>query len=296
MSIDTERRQWVTGAGALAVSLGLNACGVAAPAGDPQASRAPGRVVSLGPCLDAILVEVADRSQIAALSRYSRDPYGSSIAETAKTLPVTSGTAEEIIALSPDLVLTGIGQTTASALDRLSIRSEVFDVPETVAASLAQVRRIAALVGHPERGEALVQRIEAALKAAEPAPGARELKALVFMPGGFASGPGTLMDEMMRRAGLRNAAALYGLTHSASVPLEAVVASPPDVLLAGQPLPGAPSRAERMLQHPALAHLAGGMKRAVFPERLLFCGGPVLIQTAAALARARDAALGAPAR
>ena len=296
MSIDTERRHWVTGAGALAVSLGLNACGVAAPAGGPQASRAPARVVSLGPCLDAILVEVADRSQIAALSRYSRDPYGSSIAETAKTLPVTSGTAEEIIALSPDLVLTGIGQTTTSALDRLSIRSEVFDVPETVAASLAQVRRIAALVGHPERGEALVERIEAALKAAEPAPGSPELKTLVFMPGGFASGPGTLMDEMMRRAGLRNAAALYGLTHSASVPLEAVVASPPDLLLAGQPLPGAPSRAERMLQHPALAHLAGGMKRAVFPERLLFCGGPVLIQTAAALARARDAALGAPAR
>ena len=296
MSIDTERRHWVTGAGALAVSLGLNACGVADRAGSPEASRAPGRVVSLGPCLDAILVEVADRSQIAALSRYSRDPYGSSIAETAKALPFTSGTAEEIIALSPDLVLTGIGQTTTSALDRLSIRSEVFDVPETVAASLAQVRRIAALVGHPERGEALVQRIEAALKAAEPPRGSPELKTLVFMPGGFASGPGTLMDEMMRRAGLRNAAALYGLTHSASVPLEAVVASPPDLLLAGQPLPGAPSRAERMLQHPALAHLAGGMKRAVFPERLLFCGGPVLIQTAAALARARDAALSDPAR
>ena len=234
LSIDTERRHWVTGAGALAVSLGLNACGVADRAGSPEASRAPGRVVSLGPCLDAILVEVADRSQIAALSRYSRDPYGSSIAETAKALPFTSGTAEEIIALSPDLVLTGIGQTTTSALDRLSIRSEVFDVPETVAASLAQVRRIAAL--------------------------------------------------------------LYGLTHSASVPLEAVAASPPDLLLAGQPLPGAPSRAERMLQHPALAHLAGGMKRAVFPERLLFCGGPVLIQTAAALARARDAALSDPAR
>ena len=37
--------------------------------------------------------------------------------------------------------------------------------------------------------------------------------------------------------------------------------------------------------------VAGGMKRAVFPERLLFCGGPVLIQTAAALKRARIDAL-----
>ena len=45
------------------------------------------------------------------------------------------------------------------------------------------------------------------------------------------------------------------------------------------------------MEHPALSHLAGGMNRAAFPERLLFCGGPVLIQTAAALARARDDAL-----
>ena len=291
MSIDTERRHWVASAGALALSLGLQACGAA---GEGLGAQSSGRIVSLSPCLDAILIEVADRSQITALSRFSRDPYGSSILEAARTLPVTSGTAEEIIALSPDLVLTGIGQTKAAALDRLSIRTETFAVPETVADSLAQVRRIAALAGHPQRGEALVQRIEAALKAAEPPAGAPRLKTLVFMPGGFASGPNTLMDEMMRRAGLQNAAPLYGLTHSMSVPIEAVVADPPDLLLAGQPLPGAPSRAERLLEHPALAHLAGGMKRAVFPERLLFCGGPVLIQTAAALARARDSALAGP--
>jgi iron complex transport system substrate-binding protein len=34
------------------------------------------------------------------------------------------------------------------------------------------------------------------------------------------------------------------------------------------------------------------MRRAVFPERLLYCGGPVLIDTAAALAAARRQVLG----
>ena len=29
------------------------------------------------------------------------------------------------------------------------------------------------------------------------------------------------------------------------------------------------------------------MRREVFPQRLLYCGGPVLIETAATLARAR---------
>jgi iron complex transport system substrate-binding protein len=35
------------------------------------------------------------------------------------------------------------------------------------------------------------------------------------------------------------------------------------------------------------------MHRATFPQRLMFCGGPVLIETAAVLARARRDALGA---
>lgn len=279
-------------AGGLALTAG---CG-AAPTARPAASLSgrPQRVVSLNPCLDVILVHVADRAQIAALSHYAREAYGSTIAEIARTLPFTYETAEEVSALRPDLVLTGRHSSlaTRNSLDRLDIPTALFGVPDTVAESLDQVREIARLVGYPERGETLVGRIETALAAAAPAPGARPLSALVFMPGGFASGPGTLMDEMMRRLGLINAADRYGLRRSMNVPLERVVADPPDILLAGEPYPGSPSWAERVMEHPALARVASGMRRAVFPERLLFCGGPVLIQTAAALSRARDSAAG----
>lgn len=280
----------------LALGLGLTSCGAPPTPPEHGGGGRPGRIVSLTPCLDAILVEVADRNQIAAISHYSRDRYGSTIADLAQTLPIAHGTAEEVVALSPDLVLAGrpASPTLMATLGRLSIRTTQFPVPETVAASLQQVRDIAALVGWPERGEALVGKIEAALTAAE-APQAPRLSALVFMPGGFVSAPGTLMDEMMRRAGLQNAAAKYGLRQSMSLPLEVILADPPDILLSGQPLPGAPSRAERLVAHPAFKQVAGQMKRIVFPERLLFCGGPVLIQTAAALARARDTALGRPA-
>lgn len=278
-------------AGGLAMTAG---CRVAPdPVATPPTTGRPQRIVSLNPCLDVILVQVADRSQIGALSHYARDGYGSTIAETARTLPFTYGTAEEVLAARPDLVMTGrpSSPATLNALDRLGVRTESFPVPETVADSLEQVREIARLVGHPERGEALVRRIEAALAEAAPPPGTPPLSALVFMPGGFVSGPGTLMDEMMRRMGLVNAAARYGLNQTGSLPLERLVADPPQVLLSGEPTSGAPSRAERIMDHPALSRVAGDMRRAVFPERLLFCGGPVLIQTAAALARARDAAL-----
>lgn len=287
MAID---RRGLLGAG-LAMTAGCTPAPVASTAA--AANGRPQRVVSLNPCLDVILVQVADRDQIAALSHYAREDYGSTIAPLARTLPFTYETAEEVIALRPDRVLTGRHSSlaTRNALDRLKIPASLFGVPDTVAESLAQVREIAEVVGHPERGEILVARIEAALAAAAPPAGTPPLSALVFMPGGFASGPGTLMDEMMRRTGLTNAVGRYGLRRSMSVPLEQVVADPPDVLLSGEPYPGAPSWAERVMEHPALSHLAGGMSRATFPERLLFCGGPVLIQTAAALARARDAAL-----
>ena len=180
---------------------------------------------------------------------------------------------------------------TRAALKRLGIRAELFAVPNTVEESLAQVRQVARAVHRPERGEALVARVEAALAAAAPKPGTPRLSALTYQARGFATGPGTMMDEMMRRCGLENAAVRYGLKRTGNVPLELLVADPPDVLLAGQAEPGAPTWADRVLGHPALSRVAGRMHRAAFPQQLTFCGGPVLIETARMLARARDEAL-----
>lgn len=276
-------------AGGLAMTAG---CSVAPAEPAPASTGKPQRIVSLNPCLDVILVRVADRSQIGALSHYARDDYGSTIADIARTLPFTYETAEEVIALRPDLVMTGKHSSlaTRNALGRLNIPTALFGVPESVVESLEQVREVARAVGHPERGEALVAEIEAAIAAAAPPPGMTPPTALVYLPGGFASGPGTLMDDMMTRAGLRNAVGRYGLTRTGNVPLERVIADPPEIMLSGEAYPGAPGWAERIMEHPALSRVAGRMQKAVFPERLLFCGGPVLIQTAAALKRAREAA------
>jgi iron complex transport system substrate-binding protein len=92
---------------------------------------APRRVASLNACLDAMLVHLADRSQIAALSHYARDEHSSTVAATAKTLPFTWESAEEIIALEPDLVLASkhSALATRNALKRLHVPVERFAVP-----------------------------------------------------------------------------------------------------------------------------------------------------------------------
>jgi iron complex transport system substrate-binding protein len=261
------------------------------------ASGEPRRVVSLNPCLDAILVQVADRAQIAAVSHYTHDPSSTSSGALGLTLPFTHETAEEVVALRPDLVLTArhSAPATRAALERMGVRTELFGLPNTVEESLAQVMQVARAVNRPERGAALVARIRAALADAAPPPGAPTLTAVTFQSGGFASARGTLMDEMMRRAGFENAATRYGLTRTGNIPLEKLIADPPDVLLAGQLEPGAPTWADRVLAHPALAHVAPRMHRAVFPQTLTFCGGPVLIDSARMLARARREALAAKA-
>ena len=270
--------------------VGAGATLIAAPA---LAASAPRRVVSLNACLDAILVHVADRGQIAALSHYAREPVGSTISEVAKTLPFTWETAEEVIALRPDLVLTSrhSALATRNALGRMNIPTELFAVPDSVTASLDQVREVARLVGRPARGEAMIARIEAAIAAAAPSPGSRPLKALIYQPNGFAARRGTLMDEMMTRAGFENVAGRYGLGKWGNVPVERLLADPPQVLLSGAPAQGSRTWADQVMRHPALVSLSGRMVQAQLEEKLLYCGGPVLIQTAAALAQARRTAL-----
>ncbi len=252
------------------------------------AHAAPARVVSLNPCLDAILLSVADPSQITALSHYSREPSQSVIAPEARRYPFTWGSAEEVVALKPDVVLiSGAGPIALSGvLPRLGVRQAHFGVPATVEESLAQIARVASLVGHPDRGAALTARIRAALAAAAPRPGE-----LVYEYHGLASGPGALTDELMRRTGFENYAPRYGLKHSGEVPLDALIAHPPQVLLAGRLAPDEPVWADRELSHPVLKALPSGVRRETFPEQLLFCGGPSMALAAQALAQAREDAL-----
>lgn len=262
------------------------AAGACLPGGD-----APRRVVSLNPCLDVILVHIADRTQIAALSHYARDASSSTIADIARTLPFTYESAEEILSLDPDLVLasTHSALATRQALSRLDIAVATYSVPNSVEETLAQITDIAGRVHRHARGEALTTRIRATIDTAARSATRRPIKALVFQSRGLVAGRGTLLDEMMARLGFENVAARYGVAQWGSVPLERVLENPPELLLSAPPSPGAQAYSERLLHHPALASISGRMRRGDFPAACLYCGGPVLLETTQALVAARDA-------
>lgn len=241
----------------------------------------PPRIVSINPCIDAVLMHVADPAQIAGISHYSQDPRATSIPLTqARRFTATSGTAEEVVALAPDMVLTGphVAPATIAALTRMKIRIVQYPVPDTVAESEAQVRDIARVVGHPQRGAALAARIAAAARPAAVTP----VPALIWQSGGLVPGSGTLSAELLRRAGFRDMSATYGLKKWDVLPLEYLVARPPRVLLSTA---AADVGEDRMTSHPAVRRLAGRITVAPYPTRLMNCGGPTII---AAMARLRQ--------
>lgn len=269
-----------------AVALGC-ASGVVQAENQP---RHPMRIVSLNMCIDPILVELVPHDRIAALSHYARDPQRSTIAHIAQGLPITYETAEEVVALRPDLVLTSrhSAPATRNALKRVGIRFELLDVPDTIAGSLEQVRQVARMLGAEREGEAMVDRIERALEAARLPADEEPLTGAIYQPGGLSAGANTVVGQLMELTGLHNIAARYGVKTYRPLPLEVLVATPPDVLLVGETSPGAPLRTERIVRHRALRALESQMTQEIFPARLVYCAGPTMIPAAATLVRARE--------
>lgn len=259
-------------------------------AGSAGATTPPRRIVSLNLCIDPVLVELVPLDHIAALSHYSRDPARSTIATLAQQLPITHETAEEVVALKPDLVLTSRHSAiaTRNALRRVGIRFELFEVPDSIAASLEQVRQVAALLGREREGEILIAKIESAMQAARPPADTVPLTAVVYQPGGLSAGANTVTGELMRLAGLENIAARYGIKSYRPLPLELLIAAPPDVLLVGETSAGAPMQAERVIEHRALRALRSQMTRSRLPARLVYCAGPTMIPALDALVAARE--------
>lgn len=239
---------------AILFALALGACS--------QAPVRRGGIVSTNPCADAILVRLVAPDRIAAISQYSQDPGATSLPlAVASRFRATAGTAEEVIALKPTLVLADsfAPAATLAAYRRAGLRTVVLDSPVSIAASVAQVRQVATAVGEQRRGEALVRAITPA-----PAPARTGLPALFFIAGDLASGSGNLLNELMTRAGLRNAASDYGLRFTGTIPVETLVAHPPAIIIStGEGRSAALRR-----------RLLPGVHEAKFPRALINCGGP----------------------
>ncbi len=268
---------------ALVAALFAAAAALAAdPAGGPR------RIVSINMCMDELVLRLADRDAIASITWLSQDPRNANMADVAKGLPVNNGLAEEALSYRPDLVLAGAftERSTVALLEQVGARIVEFPVPETLEGVRRQIREVAALIGEPERGEALVADIDRRLARISVDANRAPLSAIILRPNGYTVGPGSLVDEILRRAGMVNLAARLDVGAYQQIPLERLALLDADVLIVDSEGFAEPSLATAALSHPIVAALARRLKVVTLPSRLWTCPGPGVVEAVQRLADA----------
>ncbi|WP_375458267.1 ABC transporter substrate-binding protein [uncultured Enterovirga sp.] len=235
--------------------------------------------VSINLCTDQLLVRLADAGQIRGLSPYARDPLRSDAAAEAARFPRLSGTAEEVLAIRPDLVLAGrfTKRATRELLRDKGLRVVEFDAVRSVDEARAQIRQAGRLLGQDDRAEQAVARIDAAVARARRAAAATNVSVLPIQRRGWVSGRDTLTTSLLDLVGLRNAGAALSRGLGRMVDLETVVQLRPDLLLVSSEDGAAEDQGSALLKHPALDRLYPPALRIVLPENFTaYCGGPSL--------------------
>jgi iron complex transport system substrate-binding protein len=255
----------------------ISALAVAAPgpATGQQFGDAPRRVASLSVCGDQLLVALAEPAQIASLSSDSIDGRVSYYAGIADRYPHGAGGVEALIGYAPDLVLVDAGVASASRqrMERLGYRVFEIEPVRSIDQSIMQVRVVAALLGREEQGEALATVIDSARRQATRTNWGDT--AVSFRRGGYVPGNDSLMTDLLAVIGLNNVGEILS-GGDGRVPLETLVAAPPDYLVVPEPDSGAVGQSMAMLTHPAMMALFPPARRILLPDRLTYCGGPSL--------------------
>ncbi len=197
-----------------------------------QLASAPRRVVSLAPNLTEIVFLLGQEERLVGVTRYCNDPPGAAL------LPRVGGIVdpdvERIVAAAPDLVLC---TTDGNPRERIRVLEEMgipcFAAgPQNLAAVFETIEKIGEILGVPERGrkEANALRARAERVSREKrSPSPRVLFVVSTSPV-IAAGNGTFLDELVRIAGGRNAAATFAGRYP-RLSVEDLIRAAPDVIL-----------------------------------------------------------------
>lgn len=253
-------------------------------------SQKPSRIVSLDRGADELLILLADRKNIAALTWLATAPDVSNVCKEAKGIPTTHCTAEELAMLKPDLVVTGdhLNPALTTMFSRLKIPCLRVAMPESFDDLRHQIREISHALGEDARGTALLREMDERLRRVAEKRVAIKKKPLValYFQAGYTAGKGTFANAMIEAAGGENLAAKLGLKGYAQMPMEALVMARPQYLLLTDYLLDSSTLGQEMLAHPALRGLVPAEYTIVMPARLMSCLSPYALDAVEKLAEA----------
>jgi iron complex transport system substrate-binding protein len=232
--------------------------------------------MSLKVCTDELLLDLAPPSRIASITFLSHEAASLKVWPQAARIAVNHNTAEEILAVHPDLILTDT--FTPPALKPLLAKTGARLVEVPPAADFnrirANVRLVARAIGEEEKGEALIARMDAVLADLKTHRPAHAPTVAEWGEGGYVPGTDGLFDALLAAAGARN----VETRRFGYYDVEALLAARPDFLVYGDTYAGTASlRADQDL-HPAL--LARYKGRRITYRGLYGCGVPEAVEGA----------------
>jgi iron complex transport system substrate-binding protein len=262
--------------------------------------RRPQRIVSLTMFSDEVLLELVGPGRLAAVTSFAADPAVSNIAGRIAAIPKLEFQAERILSLRPDLVIVA-NWSEAQAVSQLRAAG----LPVYLSASAVsieqirgRIRDLARLIGEQQAGEELIARLDRRLAELErrlaAVPESRRLTVLDYSAWGAAMGRGSSWDEIVRRAGLRNAVGNLPVDGWGQVPLskEKLIELDPDLLVLPGWVYGQEGGAEafytRVAADPALRNLKALRNRRLvrIPENLRATTSHYIVESIEFLARA----------
>ncbi len=286
------RRRWLLAV--LAIAIG---CSSQAERHVPAPRLAkPQRIASLSLGTDEILCALVSPERIVGLSRHSDNPKVSHVAEIARRVGATlDRDPERIVALEPDLVL-------AARYSKIELRELVNQTGAPVIVSTAfvsfadiqdNIANIGRAVGEPERAADLIAEMDLRLAdaAGRPESPREGWRLLYYAPSGWTAGDRTTVDEVIRAAGYRNAAATAGISSHQKITPEKVLEIDPDALLIGVGYARDTGFRERLEADPQLATLAALHKGRIaeLPAKRLLSVSQHLAEAVPALVDAVEA-------
>jgi iron complex transport system substrate-binding protein len=244
------------------------------------------RVVSTNLCGDEYVFRLLPRERIAALSFEAgdRNPVVSTIVNEVGGIAQIRPSTEAVLSLHPDLVVMQAG-----TLEKLHANLTALGVPVLALpydSTIADIRRtttlLGARLGAAARAAQLLQSMDAVLARARAAAPRPSVRTLIYEPNGYANSGG-LTEALMGVAGLTNAAPGFTATRTGTIPVEAVIAAAPELLILSGERATMDARANLVLHHPALATLTHTYT-AWAPLLPTLCAGPWSAEAALTLA------------
>lgn len=224
-----------------------------------------------------MLLELARPEQILSVSFLARDSALSVFAERARNIAPNRGSAEEILALKPDLVMAdpSANQMAVALIRRAGIPIWQLDPPFDAASIQRETVRAGEALGAQAAAGLSVTEMQRRLDAAKARAVRGEVSAVTFYPNAWATGPGTLANAALGAAGLRNAIDKAGYS---AFSLEGLIRLTPDYLVLPREQEPAFSQAAAALDHAAIRSRWPQERRIQIPGKLLICGGSFLAE------------------